>query len=327
MMDYNATVMNESEYYSKCTLCPNLCSVDRTKGEVGRCRQSDKVKIAWCGLHRGEEPPLVGEKGSGMVFFTGCPLHCAYCQNRQISGSDGENWGIEISTDELSSLFLDLQNMGATTLNLVTGTHFIPSIVNALDRAKSEGFALPVVWNSSGYETPDALALIDDYIDLYLLDCKSLSRNVSRIFCGLGKYADVIIPVMEWIKMRHPSTDLEKIKGTILRHLVFPGTLNQSRKFLEYYADHYKDNFYLSLMSQFVPPKEDKNLVGISDEEYEGLVDLVDELGIENGFIQEKSDDDILWIPDFREDVPFPASFADASPLFLKMKREKISRL
>lgn len=319
--------MNESEYYSRCTLCPNLCLVDRTKGERGRCRQGKSVRIAWSGLHRGEEPPLVGEKGSGMVFFTGCPLHCAYCQNRQISGSDGENWGIDITTDELSTLFLDLEDMGARTLNLVTGTHFIPSIVNALESAKKKGFSLPVVWNSSGYESTAALALIDDYIDLYLLDCKSLSRSVSKVFCGLGKYADVIIPVMDWIKNRHPGTDLERIKGTILRHLVFPGTVNHSRRFLEYYASHYKDNFYLSLMSQFVPPKEDPGLAGISDEEYESLVLLVEDLGIENGFIQEKSDDDILWIPDFRDDVPFPKTFADPSPFFLSLKRGRISRL
>ena len=315
--------MNESDYYSSCTLCPNLCRVDRTSGVLGRCRQSDKIKIAWVGLHRGEEPPLVGKKGSGMVFFTGCPLHCAYCQNRQISGSDGENWGIEVSVEELAALFLDLQKMGAETLNLVTGTHFIPSIVNALDSAKRAGFHLPVVWNSSGYETLQALALIDDYIDVYLLDCKSLSRNVCKVFCGLGHYADVIVPVMDWIKDRHPVTDLEKIKGTILRHLVFPGTVNQSKRFLEYFASHYRDNFYLSLMSQFVPPKEDPSLTAISDEEYEELVTLVEDLGIENGFIQEKSDDDILWIPDFREDVPFPASFADASELFLEMKRKR----
>lgn len=315
--------MDTNLYYSDCTLCPNLCHADRVNGNLGRCRQSDKIKIAWSGLHRGEEPPLVGEKGSGMVFFTGCPLHCAYCQNRQISGSDGENWGIEITEDELSSLFLDLEKMGAATLNLVTGTHFIPSIVNALEKAKKNGFSLPVVWNSSGYESTEALSLIDEYIDLYLLDCKSLSRNVSKVFCGLSKYADVIVPVMDWIKVRHPLTDLEKIKGTILRHLVFPGTVNHSIKFIRYFAANYKDNFYLSLMSQFVPPKEDSSLTAISDEEYNELVALVEEEGIENGFIQEKSDDDILWIPDFTLDVPFPASFADPSPYFLSLKKEK----
>ncbi len=315
--------MNESLYYSSCTLCPNSCRVDRTRGETGRCRQGSTVRIAWAGLHRGEEPPLVGEKGSGMVFFTGCPLHCAYCQNRQISGSDGENWGLEVTDEELSSIFLDLGKMGARTLNLVTGTHFIPSIVNALVSARKGGLSLPVVWNSSGYESVSALSLIDRYIDLYLLDCKSLSRTVSKIYCGLADYAAAVVPVMDYVKSTHPFTDLKKIRGTILRHLVFPGTVRESKKFLSFFAENYRDSFYLSLMSQFVPPKENADLVGISDEEYQELVDYVDEKGIENGFIQEKSDDDILWIPDFTKDVPFPSSFASPSPLFLEIKRRK----
>ena len=315
--------MSVMDEYKECTLCPNMCRVDRSKGEKGVCRQSDKTKIAWVGLHRGEEPPLVGEKGSGMIFFTGCPLHCAYCQNRQISGSDGENWGIEVDEDELSSLMLDLERMGATTLNLVTGTHFIPSIITALEKAKARGFSLPVVWNSSGYENIHGLELIDDYIDIYLLDCKTLSKRVAGVFCGRSGYASAILPVMDWLKERHSRTDLEKMKGTIIRHLVFPGTVWASEKFLRVFGEKYKDNFYLSLMCQFVPPKEDPSLCAISDEEYEHLLDVVDEMDIEEGFQQEKSDDDILWIPDFTKDVPFPASFADPSPLFLKLKKTK----
>ena len=301
-----------------------MCRVNRSVGEKGVCRESSKIMIAWAGLHRGEEPPLVGEKGSGMIFFSGCPLHCAYCQNRQISGSDGENWGIEIEEEELAALMLDLEKMGATTLNLVTGTHYIPSIINAIDGAKKKGFSLPVVWNSSGYENIHGLELIDPYIDIYLLDCKTLSKRVAGVFCGRKNYAETIIPVMDWIKERHSKTDLEKMKGTIIRHLVFPGTVWASEKFLRVFGEKYKDNFYLSLMCQFVPPKEDPSLVGISDEEYNHLLDIVDEMGIEEGFEQEKSDDDILWIPDFKQDVPFPSSFADPSPLFLKLKKEKL---
>ena len=258
-----------------------------------------------------------------MIFFTGCPLHCAYCQNRQISGSDGENWGIEVSIPELSDLALDLEKMGATTLNLVTGTHFIPSIISALELARSKGFSLPVVWNSSGYENIHGLELIDPYVDLYLLDCKTLNRRVASVFCGRKEYAGSIIPVMDWIQKRHPKTDMEKIKGTILRHLVFPGTVNATLNFLEYFASHYKDGFCLSLMCQFVPPKEDPSLLGISDEEYGLLLDKVEALGIEEGFEQEKSDDDILWIPDFRRDNPFPDGFAEASSLFLSLKTER----
>ncbi len=309
--------------YTRCTLCPNECLVDRTKGLVGVCGQSDKLKIAWSGLHRGEEPPITGEFGSGMIFFTGCPLHCRYCQNRQISGSDGENWGIEATVEELALLMLDLENMKATTLNLVTGTHFIPSIIAALDIAKKKGFSLPVVWNSSGYENEHGLDLIDPYIDLYLLDGKTLSRSVATKFCGKAHYADIIIPVMDYVKKKHPKTDLDHLKGTVLRHLVFPGTLDKSKDFLRYYAKHYKDNFFLSLMVQFVPPKEDLTLVGISDDEYDELIDLLEELDIDDGFAQEKGEDDILWIPDFTKDVPFPEPFATPSPYFLKLKHAK----
>lgn len=312
--------MVNNDSYINCRLCPNLCSVDRTAGELGVCRQDAQVRIAWSGLHRGEEPPVTGEKGSGMIFFTGCPLHCAYCQNRQISGSDGENYGIVISVDELSSLMLDLEQMGAATLNLVTGTHYIPSIVDALEIARSKGLSLPVVWNSSGYENREGLKLIDPYVDLYLLDGKTLDRNIASRFCGRAKYAEAIIPVMQFIKKRHPETDLDSLKGTILRHLVFPGALPETKEFLSFYADNFKDSFFLSLMVQFVPPKDNPGFEPMSDDEYSELIDYLDELGIENGFAQEKGDDDILWIPDFRKDVPFPKSFADPSPYFLSLK-------
>ena len=278
------------------------------------------MRIAWSGLHRGEEPPITGEHGSGMIFFTGCPLHCPYCQNRQISGSDGMNLGIDISDEELSRLMLSLEEHGAATLNLVTGTHFIPSIIKALKMAKAEGFTLPVVWNSSGYERQEALSLIDPYIDIYLLDCKTLSPATAGRFCGRSGYADVIIPVMDAVKEWHPRTDMEKMKGTILRHLVFPGEIESTYSFLRFFARNYKDSFFLSLMTQFVPPLGERYFPPLTEEEYDSLVDMMDELGIDDGFIQDPSEDDILWIPDFTRDVPFPASFADADPYFLSLK-------
>ena len=310
--------------YKNCKLCPNLCGVDRTQ-KVGICGQSDKVRIAWSGLHRGEEPPLTGEKGSGMIFFTGCPLHCRYCQNHQISGSHGSNMGFTISESELSELMLSLQQQGATTLNLVTGTHFIPSIVSSLKEAKSKGFSLPVVWNSSGYESVEALKLIDPYIDLYLMDMKTLDENVASVFCGRKKYKDVIIPVMDFITNTHPYTDLDKIYGNIVRHLVFPSSLKESIDVLSYYAKHYKDKCFLSLMVQFVPPIDNPGFKKISEEEYDFLLYNLDLLGIEEGFVQEIGDE-ILWIPDFNRDIPFPSSFADPNPYFLSLKRKSINQ-
>ena len=305
--------------YSCCELCPNLCRVDRTRGQVGRCGQTSEIKVAWSGLHRGEEPPITGEHGSGMIFFCGCPLHCQYCQNYQISQA-GWN-GVTLTEDELANLMLELQRFGAASINLVTGTHYIPSIVTAIKQAKEKGLRLPIVWNSSGYERVEALKLIDPYIDLYLLDVKTLDHNVASSFCGLSRYADAIVPVMRFLRRRHPHTDMEnELKGTLVRHLVFPGCLDATVDFLHWYADNFKDCTLLSLMVQFVPPRENPGFRKMTQEEYDMLIDLVDTLGID-GFVQEMDENEILWIPDFRKDQPFPESFADPLPYFLDIKK------
>lgn len=308
------------EGYEKCMLCPNRCAVDRTRGGIGVCGMDDVVKVAWSGLHRGEEPPITGANGSGMIFFSGCPLHCRYCQNIQISGRGGKAVGYPVSTDELALMMLELERMGAATLNLVTGTHYIPSIVEALTKARAQGLSLPVVWNSSGYEDVEALELIDPYIDIYLLDCKSLDKDVCSVFCGRKEYADVIVPVMDYVRKTHPVTDLEKkMRGTILRHLVFPGTLSSTFSFLDYYAEHYKDNFFLSLMVQFVPPEGDLEFEKLTEEEYDSIIEDFEILGIEDGFVQEQGDE-ILWIPDFTKDNPFPRPFSTPNKYFLSLK-------
>lgn len=309
-------------------MCPNECGVDRAAGEVGRCGQTSQMCIAWVGLHRGEEPPITGEHGSGMVFFCGCPLHCQYCQNYQISGAlDGQEGsrcrsydGVVVTEKQLADLMLDLQAFGAASINLVTGTHYIPSIVVALKDAKKRGLSLPVVWNSSGYESVEAMRLIDDLIDLYLLDVKTLDKDVSSCFCGLPRYCDAVVPLVRFLKRRHPRTDMENgLEGVLVRHLVFPGTLDASMKFLSWYADNLKDNFLLSFMVQFVPPLEDPGFPKISKSEYSSLLDVLDRYEID-GFVQEQSDNEILWIPDFTKDQPFPEGFADPLPSFLELK-------
>lgn len=303
--------------YENCNLCPNLCSVNRTVSKTGRCGQTDRVRIAWCGLHKGEEPPVSGENGSGMIFFCGCPLHCRYCQNYQISHKDAA--GIEVSVETLAQIMLELQNFGAKSLNLVTGTHFIPSIIDALNLAKAKDFSLPVVWNSSGYENVDSLKLIDPYIDLYLIDVKTLDSGVASKFCGLEKYSEVIVPVMRFLKKRHPVTDVENLKGVLVRHLVFPGEFDSTLSFLDWYAENFRECSALSMMVQFVPPLENPGFEKMTDEQYDTLVDRIYDSGIE-GFIQERSDNEILWIPDFNKDQPFPEGFAKPLPYFLSLK-------
>jgi putative pyruvate formate lyase activating enzyme len=318
----DASVLRE---YQHCMLCPNKCGVDRTKGQRGRCGETDEVRVAWSGLHRGEEPPVTGEKGSGMIFFCGCPLHCAYCQNHQIS-SYGENVGIFVSIEELASLMLALESFGATNINLVTPTHFYPSIALAISVAREKGLTLPIVNNSSGFESVTGLRLIDPFIDLYLIDVKTLDRDVAGKFCGLPLYADVIVPVMEYLVKKHPRVHRDKrgLRGLLVRHLLFPGTTDATLSFLSWYKEHLDTHAWLSLMVQFVPPEKNPGFEDVSQETYDRLIDKLEELDIDDGFVQDLADN-IPWIPDFTRDVPFPASFADPLPLFLKMKASRSS--
>ncbi len=317
-----------TEAYQHCRLCPNYCEVDRLAGERGRCGETSTVRIAWSGLHKGEEPPVTGEHGSGMIFFSGCPLHCAFCQNHQISnkGDDGSPaLGIELSIEELALVMIDLQEMGATNINMVTGTHFIPSIIEALQLARKEGLTLDVVWNSSGFESIEGLKLIDPHVNLYLIDVKTLDRQVAAKFCGLGLYAKMIKDVMEFLKTRKLSTQIDasgRLRGMLVRHLVFPQTLEATKEVLAYFAHSLKHQAYLSLMVQFEPPKGDTSFPPITEEEYDSLLALLEELDVEEGFVQELGEN-VSWIPDFTQDNPFPESFANILTRFLQLKRSR----
>lgn len=238
------------------------------------------------------------------------------------SGIGKESYeGIKVSIAELASLMLKLQEFGAASINLVTGTHYIPSIVQALRIAQNDGLQLPIVWNSSGYESVEAIKLIDSYVDLYLLDVKTLDPQVATKFCGRAHYSEAILPVVKFLKRRYPFTNLEnELKGVLVRHLVFPGTINATMNFLSWFADNFKENFLLSLMVQFVPPLNDPGFPKITHEEYNLLLDALDRYEID-GFVQETSDNEILWIPDFTRDQPFPDGFADPLPYFLELKK------
>ena len=308
--------------YKACRLCPHHCGIDRTQKEVGICRESDIMRIAWIGLHRGEEPPVSGVRGSGTIFFCGCPLHCAYCQNCQISGVQDEIPGVSVSVEEFSALMLGLQDMGAANVNMVTGTHFIPSIIQSLEIARGKGFGLPVVWNSSGYESIEGLSLIDPYVSLYLIDVKTLDSAVAARFCGTAKYASKIEETMDFLFARHRRTELDaagNLQGILVRHLMFPGTIEATKQFLHWFAAKAKSHAWLSLMVQFVPPKQDDSLPEITEDSYDELMDMLDMLGIDDGFVQELADN-IPWIPDFRRDNPFPESFAEPLEAFLELK-------
>lgn len=291
----------------KCDLCPRKCLVDRKKGEKGICGQTENLKVARAALHFWEEPCISGDAGSGAVFFSGCPLHCVFCQNENIANG---TVGKEISLERLVNIFLELQEKEANNINLVTPGHFVPQIVKALDQAKKEGLTLPVVYNTSSYETVDTIRMLDGYVDIYLPDFKYMSPVLSKKYSHAPDYAEVAkAAIAEMVRQTGKAVfvngdeDNLILSGTIVRHLTLPGCMEDSMQILKYLHDTYGDKIYISIMNQFTPlsnlekyPELNRR---ITDEEYETLVDYAIDIGIENGFIQEGDTAEESFIPAF----------------------------
>lgn len=291
----------------KCDLCPRKCLVDRKKGGKGICGQTENLKVARAALHFWEEPCISGDAGSGAVFFSGCPLHCVFCQNENIANG---TVGKEISLERLVDIFLELQEKGANNINLVTPGHFVPQIVKALDQAKKEGLTLPVVYNTSSYETVDTIKRLEGYVDIYLPDFKYMSPVLSKKYSHAPDYAEVAkAAIAEMVRQTGKAVfvngdeDNLILRGTIVRHLTLPGCMEDSMQILKYLHETYGDTIYISIMNQFTPlsnlekyPELNRR---ITDEEYETLVDYAIEIGIENGFIQEGDTAEESFIPAF----------------------------
>lgn len=291
----------------KCDLCPRKCLVDRKKGEKGICGQTENLKVARAALHFWEEPCISGDAGSGAVFFSGCPLHCVFCQNENIANG---TVGKEISLERLVDIFLELQEKRANNINLVTPGHFVPQIVKALDQARKEGLTLPVVYNTSSYETVDTIKMLEGYVDIYLPDFKYMSPVLSKKYSHAPDYAEVAkAAIAEMVRQTGKAVfvngdeDNLILSGTIVRHLTLTGCMADSMQILKYLHDTYGDMIYISIMNQFTPlsnlekyPELNRR---ITDEEYETLVDYAIEIGIENGFIQEGNTAEESFIPAF----------------------------
>ena len=294
---------------SSCGLCPRQCRVDRTAGETGYCAAGPQPLLAAAVPHFGEEPPLTVSGGAGTLFFTRCNLSCVYCQNFQIS--QGANRP-PVAPEELCDKMLALERLGCSNIELVSPSHHLPGILDALATAVDRGLSIPVVYNSNGYESPETLELLDGIVDIYLPDLKYASNeHASR----LSNAADYVETARSAIVQMHEQVgnlvlDLEgrAIKGLILRHLVLPGDLSGTRETLFWAYDHLPATVTISLMAQYNPlhrsaafPPLDK---GIVSEEYERAVDLAWELGFENVFIQDLESRDV-GIPDFHRSMPF----------------------
>jgi len=306
-----------NELYENCSLCPRNCGVNRLREERGYCGESSRVKVAWAGLHFGEEPPLTGKGGSGTIFFTGCTLKCGFCQNRQLSS---QGLGREMSSGELQQLMLRIQERGAENINLVTATHFAPTIVESVAAARTQGLSIPMVWNSSGYEKLSTLQLLKGTVDVYLPDCKTLDSSLSRPLMAAANYPEVVQPALLRMIEDKPLIVAEGRlrQGVIVRHLVLPGLLEQSLEVLRWFARCLKDRALLSLMFQYTPrlPGSGGAAAGkegrpvdlrrtVNRREYGQLLSWLEELGIEDGFIQEPARK-TGWLPDFTQVSPFP---------------------
>ena len=331
--------------YKNCTLCPRMCRVDRAAGQKGFCRESGNPAAARAALHFWEEPCISGQTGSGAVFFSGCNMGCVFCQNYEIAHDEVRK---EITQDRLADIFLELQDKKAANINLVTPTHFIPSIVMALESAKDKGLKIPVVYNTSSYENVESLRLLDGLVDIYLPDCKYYSSDLSLKYSKAADYFEKALPAIEemvrqtgipsfYIPHVHPGSsseeecsksisadeyndivagdealDIEESsdytgplmkKGTIVRHLLLPGHLDDSMKIVTQLHEKFGDKIYISLMNQYTPMPHSAvfpELTNtVSGDDYDKLIDHAIDIGVENAFIQGDETDKSSFIPAF----------------------------
>lgn len=289
--------------YQSCTLCPRNCQVNRAAHKTGFCGMSSTVEVARASLHMWEEPCISGTNGSGTVFFTGCNLKCVFCQNHEIAiGRKGR----EVSVEGLSDLFLMLQDKQAHNINLVTPSHYIPSIAEALKLAKARGLMLPIVYNTSGYDSVESLAMLDGLIDVYLPDFKYVSSALSSRYSHARDYFEVACKALAemYRQVGNPVFDGDMlVKGIIVRHLLLPGCTADSKAVIRYLYKTYGDHIFISIMNQYTPlphvhdyPELRRK---VTPEEYDEVVDYAIELGVENGFIQEGDTAEESFIPDF----------------------------
>ncbi len=311
--------MTEKETFSPdlsaCRLCPRECGVNRTAGQRGRCGMTAEIRAARAALHFWEEPCISGEEGSGTVFFSGCPVGCVYCQNREIALGEA---GKVITEERLAEIFLELQGKGANNINLVTAGHFLPQVIRALEDARARGLVIPIVYNSGGYEKEEAIRMLDGLVDVYLPDLKYVSADLSARYSAAPDYFQVAsAAIAEMVRQAGDPVFNEKgimTRVVIVRHLALPGCLADSKKVIRYLYETYGDRIYLSIMSQYTPlpfVKEHYPEIArkLSRKDYDALVDYAIGLGVENGFIQEGEAASESFIPPFdAEGVQGPES-------------------
>lgn len=289
------------EILEQCTICPHNCKINRKNGEVGRCKSKDTVKIALYSTHNFEEPCISGEKGSGTVFFSNCNLNCVFCQNYEISQ---EGKGTEITINRLAEIFLEQQEKDVENINLVTPTSYVPQIIEAIKLARKQGLKLPIVYNTNGYEKVETLKMLEGYIDIYLPDLKYSDNKLAKRLSKVDNYFEITTEALKEMyrqtgKAIFDDRGIMK-KGMIIRHLVLPNHILNSRRVLKWINDNMND-VYVSVMAQYFPTYKAKEIEDINrklkKEEYEQIENYLYRLNLENGYIQELGEHEEEYVP------------------------------
>ena len=290
------------EQLEKCEICPHKCGINRNNNQIGRCKSKDTVKIALYSTHDFEEPCISGKRGSGTVFFSNCNMNCVFCQNYEISQLGK---GKEITIEELAEIFLKQQEKGVENINLVTPTSYAYQIIEAIKIARNNGLRLPIVYNTNGYENIETIRALEGFVDIYLPDLKYEDNKLAMEYSKVNNYFEIATDaIKEMIKQvgvpKFDENGLMK-KGVLIRHLVLPNYIENSKKVLLWIKQNLPNDIYVSIMAQYFPTykaKEDEKINRkLTFEEWNKIEDFVQEIGIENGFIQELGEHEEEYVP------------------------------
>lgn len=290
----------------QCMLCPHNCKVNRLNGQIGRCKCNDKIKIALVSLHRFEEPCISGKNGSGTVFFSNCNLNCIFCQNYEISHLGK---GKEITIDELANIFIEQQKQGAHNINLVTPTMYVIQIIEALKIAKSRGLNIPVIYNTNSYENVETIKMLEGYIDVYLPDLKYFSNELCAKYSKVNNYFENATKAIKEMcnQVGTPEFDENGMikKGVIIRHLILPNYMQNTKNILRWIKDNIPEDVYVSVMSQYFPSykaiNDDKINRKITKKEYRTIEDYIYMIDLKNGYMQDyvENENEEKYVPEF----------------------------
>lgn len=284
-----------------CTICPHNCKINRTKNP-GRCKSTDKIKIALYSIHNFEEPCISGEKGSGTIFFSNCNMNCVFCQNYEISQLGR---GKEITIEELANVMIKQQERNVQNINLVTPTSYALHIVEAIKIARKKGLEIPIVYNTNGYESVETLKLLEGYVDIYLPDLKYYYDDLAKKYSKVDNYFEIATKAIQemYRQVGTPVLDENGVmkKGLMIRHLILPNEVQNSKKILKWIKENIDSNVYVSIMAQYFPTYKAKEIPEIArkitKEEYEKVENYLYELDLENGYIQELGEHEEEYVP------------------------------